>query len=93
MQDLRKLNRALGPHHKATLGNARSREHSLAIMGWDLAPSGQSLRHALAWVSDRRREQPNLPLSTVLDQAALEFDLTPLEQEFLSQALRDPPPG
>jgi hypothetical protein len=76
----------------SAVGNRRARQQTSA-MGSTLGPAGDSLRHALKWVSDRRREQPQLPLGTVLDEAALQFDLTPLEQEFLSNALRQPPPA
>jgi len=53
-------------------------------------PQGEALRKAIRWVSDRRQLEPQAKLAQIIDEAALRFDLTPLETEFLWQALRKP---
>jgi hypothetical protein len=52
-------------------------------------------RRALAWILDRLRDDPSQKRSALIDQAAREFDLTPLEADFLYRQLleRGVPPG
>ncbi|MEW5847751.1 MAG: hypothetical protein AB2A00_03015 [Myxococcota bacterium] len=57
-------------------------------MAWDLEPKGEHLRKALQWLSDRRREEPTAPLARLLDEAGMQFDLTPAEQEYLYRSLK-----
>ncbi|MGA9525789.1 MAG: hypothetical protein WBV82_30300 [Myxococcaceae bacterium] len=52
-------------------------------MSTDLQPHGEHLRKAIQWISDRRRERPEAPLAAILDEAGLQFDLTPQECDFL----------
>jgi hypothetical protein len=49
----------------------------------DVLPPGESLRRAVQWISDRRREAPQLPLYKLVDEAAVRFDLSPPETQFL----------
>lgn len=51
-------------------------------------PKGEKLRRAVRWVSDRRREAPDGSLAPILSEAALRFDLTPQESEFLLEFFR-----
>lgn len=51
----------------------------------DVLPVGESLRRAAQWISDRRREAPELPLYKVVDEASVRFDLSPSEAQFLVQ--------
>jgi hypothetical protein len=44
---------------------------------------GESLRRALRWLSERRQEQPQAPRLKLIEEAALRFDLTPAEADFL----------
>jgi hypothetical protein len=46
-------------------------------------PLGESLRRAVQWIGDRRREAPELPLYKVVDEASVRFDLSPSEAQFL----------
>lgn len=48
-----------------------------------ILPQGEELRRALRWLSERRLEDPKAPRAKLLDEAALRFDLTPIEVEFL----------
>jgi hypothetical protein len=44
---------------------------------------GESLRRALRWLSERRLEDPKIPRLKLIEDAALRFDLTPAEADFL----------
>lgn len=46
-------------------------------------PAGEGIRAALKWLSDRRQEEPSAPRMRLIEEAALRFDLTPVETEFL----------
>jgi len=51
-----------------------------------LLPGGESLRRALRWLGERRREDAATPRAKLISEASERFDLTPAEEEFL---LRD----
>ena len=51
----------------------------------DVLPTGESLRRAIQWISERRRDTPELPLYKLVDEAAVRFDLSPTEAQFLVQ--------
>lgn len=44
---------------------------------------GESLRRALRWLGERRLEEPKAPRLKLIEEAALRFDLTPAEADFL----------
>lgn len=46
-------------------------------------PSGEPLRKAVRWISERRAEDPEAKWSTLIDEASLRFDLSPADQQFL----------
>jgi hypothetical protein len=46
---------------------------------------GEALRRAVQWISDRKRDEPTLPLWRAIDEASVRFDLTPADQQFLLQ--------
>ncbi|HZZ85204.1 MAG TPA: hypothetical protein VFE30_11755 [Anaeromyxobacteraceae bacterium] len=48
-----------------------------------LIPQGEALRAALRWMGERQRNDPALPRARLIDEAALRFDLSPPETEFL----------
>jgi hypothetical protein len=52
-----------------------------------------TVRRALAWILDRLQEDPGQPRGLLVDRAAREFDLTPLQAEFLLRQLRPVQPG
>jgi hypothetical protein len=53
-------------------------------------PSGETLRRAVLWVSDRRREAPGTAAGPLLDEAMRRFDLSPRQGEALVGLLREP---
>ncbi len=46
-------------------------------------PEGEDIRRAVKWISVRREEDPETPLLKLIEEAAFQFDLSPLDQEFL----------
>jgi hypothetical protein len=51
--------------------------------GGGIQPQGQSLRNALRWLDDRVQDDPRLDRTKLVGEAAIRFDLTPVEEEFL----------
>jgi hypothetical protein len=47
--------------------------------------------HALAWLSALRKERPSITKLDAIEQTAVHFDLSPLEEEWLLQQLTAPP--
>jgi hypothetical protein len=52
-------------------------------------PEGESLRRAVRWISQQREEEPGRTVVALVDQAAVRFDLTPKEAEYLLGFFRD----
>ena len=48
-----------------------------------IVPEGDGIRRALRWLSERRQADPSVPRAKLIDEAALRFDLSPMEVEFL----------
>jgi hypothetical protein len=48
-----------------------------------------NIKRALDWILAQLRDQPTAKRSALIDQAAREFDLTPLDEEFLQRQLVD----
>jgi hypothetical protein len=55
----------------------------------DLLPRGEELRRAVKWISERRTERDGKTLPQLIDEAAIQFDLTPLQSEFLLKTFKD----
>jgi hypothetical protein len=49
-----------------------------------VVPTSDSIRSALRWLSERRLDDMSTPRMKLIEEAALRFDLTPLEVDFLS---------
>lgn len=49
-----------------------------------VVPGGDGVRQALKWLSERRLADPAAPRMKLIEEAALRFDLTPLESDFLA---------
>ena len=54
-----------------------------------ILPTGESLRRAVAYISDQLREDADKPLLSLVDQASQRFDLTPKESEYLLHFYRE----
>ncbi len=46
-------------------------------------PEGEKIRQAVKWISERRKEDPGLSLTKVIQQASARFNLSPKEEEEL----------
>lgn len=49
-----------------------------------ILPEGEDIRRAIKWISVRREEVPEMPLQRLIEEAVFQFDLSPLDQEFLT---------
>jgi hypothetical protein len=59
-----------------------------------IIPEGEALRRALAWIAENRQSEPRRSTLQLVDEAALRFDLTPNEEEWLLHTLtRKAPPS
>lgn len=52
-----------------------------------ILPEGEPLRRAVRWIGEQRLDRPDAHLANLVDEAGRQFDLTPLEQEFLMALL------
>jgi len=57
-----------------------------------ILPEGETVRRAVRWISEQRREHPGRSTAELIDEAGRRFDLSPLEQLGLTRLLRDRPP-
>jgi hypothetical protein len=46
-------------------------------------PEGEEIRRAIKWISELRESQPDRKLSKLVEEAALRFDLSPQQTDFL----------
>jgi hypothetical protein len=51
-----------------------------------------NVRRALRWILDRLADDPSAKRSQLLDEASKQFDLTPIETDFLYRQLTQVPP-
>jgi hypothetical protein len=52
-------------------------------------PTGEKLKRAIQWVSDHRKENPEVNLSKLVDDASFQFDLSPKDSQFLLRLVND----
>jgi hypothetical protein len=50
-----------------------------------IIPEGEAIRKAVKWVASELEENPGQPLRGLVNKAALTFNLSPLETEFLTR--------
>lgn len=48
-----------------------------------ILPEGDGLQRAVRWLASQRADGDATPRGKLIDEAALRFDLTPMETEFL----------
>lgn len=46
-------------------------------------PQGGALKKAIEWISEKKKETPDVSPVKLADEAALRFDLSPKDSEFL----------
>ena len=57
-----------------------------------IMPNGEQLRRATKWISDKRIDNPEAKLFKLIEEACVEFDLPPKDEDFLIRffAQKDP---
>lgn len=53
-------------------------------------PKGDALRKAVQWISEERQVRPEEKLTKLVDEAALRYDLSPADEEFLLHTFVSP---
>lgn len=48
-----------------------------------IQPKGEQLRQAIKWISSERQENENRSIPLLIEEAALRFNLSPKDEEFL----------
>jgi hypothetical protein len=48
-----------------------------------IQPKGEKIRQAVKWISDRRKDEECRPIVFLIEEAALQFNLSPKDEEFL----------
>ena len=48
-----------------------------------IMPEGDAIRNAVKWISSQLDENPDQSVRTLINRAALTFNLSPLDTEFL----------
>ncbi len=57
-----------------------------------MLPKGEQLKKAVQFISEQRNQTPDIShaqLMTLVDEAALQFDLSPKDGEFLLRFVKD----
>lgn len=48
-----------------------------------ILPEGEQLRRAVKWISGRREDDPHAGLHKLIEEACVQFDLSPKDCDFL----------
>lgn len=54
-----------------------------------IMPKGENIRRAVKWISDEKQDDESKSLKKLVHEAALKFNLTPNEQEYLVNFYKD----
>ena len=54
-----------------------------------IMPEGEDLRKAVRWISEEREADPDKKLGKLLDEAAVRFNLSPGDAEYLGRFVRE----
>ncbi len=54
----------------------------------NVQPEGEDIRKAVKWVSEEQRHNPGRGTESLVEEACVKFDLSPLDAEFLSRFVR-----
>ncbi len=55
-----------------------------------ILPPSDKLRRAVEWIATEKADRPKVALATLVSEAAVRFDLSPAESEWLMFSLRKP---
>lgn len=56
----------------------------------NIQPHGENLRKAIKWISEEREAKPDQNAVMLAEKAAIKFDLTPDDSEFLLRFVKEP---
>ena len=56
-----------------------------------IIPKGENLRQVVKWISEKRREDDNRPIYRLIEQASLQFNLSPKQEDFLRSFYEENP--
>jgi hypothetical protein len=54
-----------------------------------ILPQGEDVRRAIKWISEMRQSDPQVDSRKLVEQACLQFNLSPTESEFLERWLEE----
>jgi len=54
-----------------------------------LQPQGDKLKKAIQWISEKRKETPDINPVKLVDEAGFQFDLSPKDSEFLLRFVKN----
>ena len=54
-----------------------------------ILPQGEKLKQAVQWISEKRKEKPDINLIKLVDDASFRFDLSPKDSEFLLRFVKN----
>ncbi|WP_300464677.1 hypothetical protein [Desulfobacula sp.] len=52
-------------------------------------PKSEALKKAVKWISEKRKENPDINLTRLVDDASFQFDLSPKDSQFLLRLVND----
>lgn len=55
----------------------------------EMYSKGEQLKKAIKWISDKRKETPDMALAKLVDEACFQFDLSPKDSQFLSRFVKN----
>ena len=50
---------------------------------------GEKLRNAVKWISEKRKENQDINLAKLVDDASFQFDLSPKDSQFLLRFVKN----
>jgi hypothetical protein len=54
-----------------------------------ILPQGEDVRRAIKWISEMRQSDPHADSRKLVEQACLQFNLSPVESDFLERWLEE----
>jgi hypothetical protein len=54
-----------------------------------IQPEGEQLRKAVLWISEEQKAGSDKTRQALIEAACLEFNLTPIEAEYLARSLKE----
>ena len=52
-------------------------------------PKSEQLRKAVKWISEKRKQNPDINLTKLMDEAGFQFDLSPKDSQFLLRLVKN----